>query len=399
MKKIILILTFLLIGSSQAHALGGDSATDATGDDKVVALIMGGDQWQRGCSGAAIAPRVVLTAAHCTYGEIDGKWSYGRPNDTKVYGELRVDQKFWVSKPGVLVPIGGTKEKVRVIAQFPSQRYERGWMDNERGAGIQGRPPIFDFAVLILESDITSKTYRFATAKEIYDIKENSKDVFILGYGLQTYEEYKDAGKNGNFPNPQKTIAKIVKATLYQRNSPKELNAVENMMIQTKLPPRTYMGGGDSGSPLWAIINEEWVYLGAACCGLGLTAETDQSSKDNAPSWLKEITGGEYHNAFAFPELFEEAYAYLNSKNSLSDLEVIKNDLQDKEKTEQSIITETNSVVTKNEPDPQPVLSEKIQKEIKKVKTFKKFKCKKNNKTITVISKTVNCPKGWKVSK
>lgn len=388
MKKVISIFLVLVFGASPANALGGEGAIDATGDDKVVALIMGGENWQRGCSGAAIAPRIVLTAAHCTYGEIDGKWSYGRPNDTKIYGKLTVDQKFWVSKPGVLVPRGGTKDKVRVIAQFPSKKYERGWADNERGPGIQGRPPIFDFAVLILESDITDKNYRIATSEEIYKIKENSDEVLALGYGIQTYEEKVNAGQKGSFPNPQKASAKIVKSTLYQRNSPKEINSLENMMIQTKLPPKTYMGGGDSGSPLWSKINEEWVYLGAACCGLGVVADMNPLSKEYSSSWLIEITGGEYHNAFAFPELFEEGYRFLENetKESKDSVKVSENS--------KPVETVTNNVETeKTSIENKEVVSNK------KEKSFKTFKCKKNNKTMIIVSKTTKCPKGWKVVK
>lgn len=383
MKKIIFILLISLVGISPAQALGGDGATDATGDPKVVALIYGGENWQRGCSGAAIAPRIVLTAAHCAYGEIDGRWSYGKPDDKKIYGSLTADQKFWVSKPGVLVPFGGTKEKVKVIAQFPSKKYERGYADGERGPGTKGRPLIFDFAVLVLESPITEETYRIATLEEVSYLRQSQSEVLSIGYGLKSYQEYMNASKVGSFPNPSKATATMVRDILYQRNSPSEIGTSENTMIQIKYPKNTYAGGGDSGSPLWFNKNGEWVYIGASCCGLGIVAQTNPNGPEYSSPFLLGITGAEYHSAFAFPELFQDAKDFLAKE-------------QEKEKEVTAVQPIAPTVVA--EEQKQEVIKESTEttKEIQKIITVK---CNKNKKTITVISKNKKCPKGWKVVK
>lgn len=359
MKKIITAITslvFVIAGVSPSLAIGGATALDATGDDKVVGIIMGGENWQRGCSGAAIAPRIVVTAAHCVYGVgPDGKWSW--KNQVPVYGELKEDQKIWVSKPGVLIPLGGTKEKVKVIAQFPSKKYDRGYVENERGPGDKGRPLIYDFAILVLESPITDKTFKIASAEDVMSLKQSSGEVLSIGYGLQSYDEFINSSTKGSKPNPNKTVANVVRNTLYQRNSPSEIGSVDNMMIQIRYPIGTYSGGGDSGSPLWFKKNNEWVYLGASCCGLGIVAQTPLNSPDYKNEFLLNITGAEYHMAFAFPELFDEANKYLNKVSAPQAKEEVK----------------------------KPVVSE--------------LKCKRNKQIVKLNSKRQKCPRGWELVK
>lgn len=358
--KIFLIALLLSLSSSfPSSALGGTTAVDATGDSKVVALIYGGENWQRGCSGAAIAPRIVVTAAHCVYGEIDGKWGAGNPKETKIYGELTVGQKFWVSKPGVLVPLGGTKEKVRVVAQYPSKKYVPG-KPSDQGK-TNGHSILFDFAVLVVESPITDKTFRFATGEEVAELRKSAAEILSIGYGYQSYEDFIDANKGlGNKPNPNKSIGTISRNRVFQGNNPSQIGALEEMMQQVRYPEGTFGGGGDSGSPVWFQKNNEWIYIGATCCTLGRHASTPPGHPDRIKgNFWHDNAGIELHSAFAFPELFEEAYNFLNKEN---------NKIQ--------------------QPAPPKV-----------AKSAQEIKCKRNKQIISIKTKRQSCPRGWELQK
>ena len=80
-RILVLVLVSILLGSiNPATALM--NGKDETGSELVVPIIFG-DNGQRHCSGALIAPRVVMTAGHCVMRE-DGFVTTGTP----IYGEL-----------------------------------------------------------------------------------------------------------------------------------------------------------------------------------------------------------------------------------------------------------------------------------------------------------------------
>ena len=85
------------------------------------------------------------------------------------------------------------------------------------------------------------------------------------------------------------------------------------MVLQTKLAKNVFMGGGDSGSPLWYQRGNTWVYLGAMCCSNGITAGTPESD----PIWQNQFwlnnSHGEYFAAAFFEPVINTALDFLTT--------------------------------------------------------------------------------------
>jgi len=278
---VAIAVTFVL----PANAMMGGQ--DATGDDRVVSIIQGSENSQRHCSGALIAPRVVFTAAHC----------------------LEMNLPKWVSSPGIVIPVGGTPNKVKVIAKFVSPLYQASGCDNGDKSKCHG--PRYDFGILILEKPLGTKTFKYATSDEISDLNLRGASVFSIGYGITSYAESKGEVRN---VNPNKANAVIRKP--YHWSGDELLKPFPtNMIVQTRMPEDTYLGGGDSGGPIWFEKDGQWIYIGALSGAQGPTPASSPSD----PIWKDTYwgtrgtlgPGGQYWAAQAFPNVIEEANNFL----------------------------------------------------------------------------------------
>lgn len=284
------VIAILVVSNNPANAMSGGQ--DATGDERVVGII-DGENAQRGCSGALIAPRIVFTAAHCLT---------GGPR--------------WVSSPGIIIPIGGTPNKVKAIAQFVSPLFQNSGCDNGDKSKCHG--PRYDFGVLILEKPLGTKTFRYATSDEIEELKSSGSSVLSIGYGITSYYESKGELKN---QNPNKSDANIRKSYIWQGGDELVKPFPNNMIVQTRMPQDIYLGGGDSGSPIWFEKNGQWIYIGALSGAMGPTPATNP----NDPMWDDWFwgtrgtvgPGGQYFAAQAFSEVIQEANNFLADQISI----------------------------------------------------------------------------------
>ena len=283
--------------------MGGEKAS---GDPKVVALIHWNENQRQGCSGALIAPRIVLTAAHCmSRMPKDGSWRPSNNTHLPVSGPLSEKTPMWVALPGTDVNSNGTKT-TKVIAQYGPEYYEDAFYDKN---GSNSHGSLYDFGVLVLDQPLSSQTFRISTMEETINLINNGAEVLSLGYGSSNYNGYID-------PTPMKSKTYVRSQFLWQGAEEKGILQTKpyyklGMIVQTNLPDNVYHGGGDSGSPLWANINGEWVYVGALSAGQGPVANL---SKDD-PMWKDKFwtdnAGGQYYSAWSFQYLIDEAERFI----------------------------------------------------------------------------------------
>jgi len=304
-------LLLLVHPVSSAHAVhGGESAL---GDPRVVAIIHWYENGQANCTGALIAPRIVMTSAHClARNPTDGNYPSYKTELPKTGLLSPTDAPVWVSAPGVIVAPGniGAREKARGIAQFPSPMYRD-------GGAIDGDPnklygPMYDFGIIILDKPLSTKTYRIATVEELRDLVKFNKTVTEIGYGLTSYEEAIGKAQRDGIP---RKIETTVRSDLILGQN-KSLYTVwpELMLLQTKYKKGEYTCGGDSGIPAWFEKNGEWIYIGAAGSGMG----PECSSAPDDPLWTDQfwsVNGGDqFDTAQAYPDVIEAANKFLEQQ-------------------------------------------------------------------------------------
>ena len=347
--------------------MGGEKADS---DPKVVAIIPSNESQRQGCSGALIAPRIVLTAGHCIN---------RMPN-----GPLSEKNPLWVALPGTRIYLNGTKT-AKVVAQYRPDYYEDSFYDK---TGPNSHGPLYDFAVLVLEEPLSSQTFRISTMEETVDLINRGAELLSLGYGYSNYGGYVD-------PSPMKTKTYARSQFLWQGAEEKGILQTKpyyklGMIVQTNLPDNVYMGGGDSGSPIWTNINGEWVYVGALSAAMGLSANL---SKDD-PMWTDkfwmENAGGQYYSAWSFQYLIDEANKFLDQQIKIEAKTAAE--LKVKQELEAKVALELKA---KEEADAKAI-AEKLA--VTKAVSLKKttITCVKGKLVKKVNSVKPVCPKGYK---
>jgi hypothetical protein len=401
----VVSLSILVFPVTSAHAVhGGESAL---GDPRVVAIIHWYENGQANCTGALIAPRIVMTSAHClARNPTDGKYpSYKTALPKSGLLDLN-EAPVWVSAPGVIVAPGniGAKQKARGIAQFPSPLYRD-------GGAIDGDPnklygPMYDFGIIILDKPLSTKTYRIATLEELRDLVKFNKTITQIGYGLTSYAEAMGKAQRDGIP---RKIETTVRSDLILGNN-KELYTVwpELMLLQAKYKKGEYTCGGDSGIPAWFEINGEWIYIGAAGAGMG----PECSSAPDDPLWTDpfwSVNGGDqFDTAQAYPEVIEAANKFLADQiiieakaaselKAKQELEVrIAAELKAKQEVEAKAAAELKA---KQEAEAKAAAELKAKQEAEaKAAAIKKttITCVKGKLTKKVTAVKPKCPAGYK---
>lgn len=345
--------------SPVAHAI--QNGQSAVGDPRVVAISSYQHSLQAGCSGALVAPRIVITAGHCTLrmgaNGPQGAYQGGDPFS----GEFKDPIDWFVYAPGEVVPVGGNSNRSRVLAQFLPAEYKDG------GAG---RGPRCDFAVLVLETALSSNEYAILSVEDVELARQSESAVEFLGYGLKSWQDNLDSmSPKGRNPNPSLTAATL-RATPLTDGAEKlevcEGSTHSNLILHADLPDATYIGGNDSGGPLWIRQGDKWVFVGPISGSVGLNAQTSpDSTMWKEEFWLKN-SGGSFYVAANFKPTHIRALEFLNAR-------IAKESAAQKQAVPVAVVA------------PQKVVSRPMT-----------IKCVKGKQTKKVTAVSPKCPRGFR---
>lgn len=336
MKKILLIISLLVFGISPATA--DITFKQVTGDSKTVGILFT-PNGQPNCGGALVAPRIVYTAAHCVARVFKNETMYQTNTQNRPIESGNITDKFldlYVTYPGIEVPAGGTDKKVKVIAQFVSSKYKDSSYACATDPNKDCHPSLFDFAVLILEHEIKTNPVRFATSNEIEQLIVSNSKIYGIGYGTKDWsEEYNFMIGKPSTRNPIEYIVTLRNENDQLFSNTKRLNypykrfmTIETLYLNQSVPGP----GAISGSPLFANINNEDVYIGAMSASNGPYAQMDPNNPIWKDSFWSKNAGGEYYTAQAFVDIINDANEYLLSIKSkivsVENTNIIKETLQ-----------------------------------------------------------------------
>lgn len=218
----LLILLSVFLPVAPVHGIYG--GTSATGNPIVVGLLADRDGTSAGCSGALVAPRIVMTAAHCL---------------------TFPAQSLWIPEPG-------TDLRDTTTRRIQADRY---FIPSDFSASKF--PYQNDFGIVILKSPFPNVTsLEVATLEQVKKWMNEEREVIHIGYGCT---ELVDAPPcRVTSPIPNKLITQMSKTV------PNQFDALTpGTFSVTKISVEKTICGGDSGSPLITESSGKFVYVGA----------------------------------------------------------------------------------------------------------------------------------------
>lgn len=256
------MLIFLLYSSACLAIVGGRPVENGE-FDSVVALVRLGKPF---CTGVALSPKFVLTAAHCLQNK--------NANSIRVYEGL--GQHFTSDQEKYLEG----QHLVSKAVLHPSLNFK---FPNGPLSGL-GRASTSDMAILILETPLKAKKY-FKILTRPSDIIERIKVGEIttaVGYGYTGELDFMPWADNGNIGFGQKRKADIpIFKTFFNQID------MRNTTTDT-----CYV---DSGGPVFINVNGELRIAAIVSASYGFCAEgkyaTLYSLAYHSACWIKKITG------------------------------------------------------------------------------------------------------------
>lgn len=212
MKQKIFMLTSFTLVFCMPSAFAVENGSDADGNPVVVQIQLTFSNYSTTCSGALMAPRIVVTADHCI----------------KLVGESNKSNLIQSAK---VAPAGARRDGqginyVKVTDFIFTPR------EGKNGA-----------AFLVLESDLTFKLpVRIASATDIDNLQANKTPIKFIGYGTSDKNEV-----------VYKNLPQIADGELFKD--------LENQRVHFRSYPATSCQG-DSGGPIYQQLDNELLLIG-----------------------------------------------------------------------------------------------------------------------------------------
>lgn len=219
---IFVISISIFAAAAPAHGIYG--GTPAAGNPIVVGLLSDRNATSAGCSGALVAPRIVMTAAHCL---------------------TLPAQSLWIPEPGTDLRDISTRriqaDRYFIPSDFSASKF----------------PYQNDFGIVVLKSSFPNVTnLQIATFDEVKKWINEEREVTHIGYGCTELVDSPPCKVTSPVPNKLVTNLSRVIPIQFDTLTPDTFSA-------TKISVEKTICGGDSGSPLIAEFSGKVLYIGA----------------------------------------------------------------------------------------------------------------------------------------
>jgi secreted trypsin-like serine protease len=217
-------LVALLVTTSVTPAKAIYGGTSATGNPIVVGLLVSQNATSAGCSGALVAPRVVMTASHCLTRPAEGIWISAPGTDLRDITTLRIQgEKYFIPT-------------TFSMASFPYQN---------------------DFGIIVLKSPFpNTQTLEIAKLEDVKKWMSEESSITHLGYGCTQLVDSPPCGATSPIPNQLITV--------FGKEIPAQFSAlIPGTFSVTKISVDKTICGGDSGSPILKEVSGKTIYVGS----------------------------------------------------------------------------------------------------------------------------------------
>jgi hypothetical protein len=226
------------------------------------------------CSGTLIAPKVFLTAGHCTYFEIQkNRPAYVSFDPSYKPGASRLIKGTPYLHPGFCRPTLEEKGKCHLPPKYPSKIL-----------GDPNRTVRYDVGVVVLEEPVRMATYGALPKAGLVDTLKEGQRLTTVGYGVTGYEI-------GGGPRPQPVYPEDrYRATVRLLNTRDP--AVGEMLVKTTSVSFIKGKGagpcsGDSGGPLF--LPDQQTIVGVTSGGYPLCRGSVYYQRMDLPQVLKWV--------------------------------------------------------------------------------------------------------------